>query len=152
MDTPAVRLLRIDATSDEAWAVMPQVLRRLAAFCSKYPTGLKADVQTGIARWHFLGGSPAMGLWAALDSDGRVIGHLFGEYDTAKRTAFIYQLEMDRILPISCLRQGRRALDAWARLQGATGIEAATWHKPERWRGFGFALHRSVIRRELTDG
>mgnify|MGYP001594526771 FL=1 len=40
---PGLSLLRVDPKGDIGWRVMPQALRRIATFCSRYVTELHAD-------------------------------------------------------------------------------------------------------------
>ena len=149
---PGLYLLRVEPTGDLGWRLMPQALRRIATFCTRYPTELQAADLIQAAKIGFITGDPHWGLWVAVDAQETVHGHLVAHLESARRVVFVDQLEVDGGMTPSLARAGLRALDTWARAVGARAIDAATWHAPRKWSRVGFVLHRSLIRRSLADG
>src|SRR5262249_40082921 len=98
MGEPHLTLVRLEPGGDRACALLPAVLRRVANFCSTFPTSLNGEEQAGRIRAYWLAGSPWLGLWAAVDGLDDVRGHLFAEYIAARHTVFVMQLQIDKPL------------------------------------------------------
>lgn len=144
---PALAIRRVDLTSDEGWRLLPILCRRVAAFCVHHPTDLSGpDLVAGI-RQDFVAGQAGLGLWALVQGDA-VVGHLLARYDPYRKVAFVVQVEVETRLSVGLAKRALRLLDTWARGQGATAIDAVTWHDVRR-RWAGFRLHRLVLRRPL---
>jgi hypothetical protein len=145
-DNSARHLVRI-VGDDFGWRLMPAVLRRIVAFCAKYPTEMNPQQTTTTVKGLFLADDPRLGLWVVTDADEHISAHCFAI--AGGSAAFLYQLEIDTLLPSALRRAAMDAVDQWARDCGATHIDASTWHTARLWRAYGFVPHRTIMRRPL---
>ena len=143
----SVVLSRDDSLS---WALMPQVLTRLAKFSVvEHPNALLSGVADAFGR-----GDPNIFLVAALDSEGKVTGHLMAyihESATEGVVAHIQHAEMlDDKSDTALTKETMEELITWARQRGATYITAAS---PKRWkalcRRFGFEYYTTQLKMAL---
>lgn len=71
-----MEMLRIHRDDDRAWTYMPQVLRRLMAFCTDFDTDMQPqEVANFVMAW-FIMGDRRLGLWILIH-EGKVFGHLW---------------------------------------------------------------------------
>lgn len=145
----STRVVRVGPDTDLGWALFPTALRRIHAFCRRFPTDLSGDDQVALARHLWSTAPESLGLWVGIDASYAVFAHLLAVWDARRKVAFVYQLEIDRTVSREQQQIGYNYLESWARALGATAVELVTWHPPRVWTRLGFSVYRTVMRRRI---
>ena len=143
-------LIPVLAETDEGWAWMPALLRRVIRFGETQPTEWPTPELCWLIQSAFVARSPQVRSWVAIE-DGEAVAHLVAEFDQRRKIAFVHQLEIDKGVMIPAVVKARALaeLEAWAKAVGATAIDAVTWHPPRVFARYGFLPHRTTVRRRL---
>ncbi len=136
-----------------SWAIMPEYLKRVKEFCSKYHSDTNGETLCRLIEMHFVAENPQFFMLVAVNSNG-VKGHALAAievyYETKHLT--IIQYELDQAISLEKREKGFEAMLSWGMLQGAEDVRLSTPAKLKMRtfaRFYGFEPHRIVMRRPL---
>ena len=72
-----MRVIKLTRNDPECWSIMPQVLERLAKFCTELDTETEPWEPVELVRTWFAMGEPKLALWVVVDKEGVLHGHLW---------------------------------------------------------------------------
>lgn len=157
MKSPAgdgLAVLIVERGDHEAWALMPELLRRVTAFCVQYDSDAKNGMlQEALIRSFVLPNPGYIGM--LLIKDGAIIGHLVVALEDwmGVRMATIVQIEADVHLSPEIVDVPLKWLEDWARLSGANYFQCLARNDALArlfQSKYGFERKRILMRKPLV--
>lgn len=150
------RLVLLFKERPAAWALMPEALERVKAFCKKTQSDDDPEILAAVIEQNFASEKPLIVLMVAVDPSGDLLGHLLADIEEwgAKKYLVIRQYDLDDKagIPVELLRAGLEAIEEWGRMHGA--MKTRVFALNDEWeRGlrtfYGFRKNRTLMERSL---
>jgi len=149
------QILRIHKDDPRSWGLMPWLFARIYKFSDTHDSTWTPNEMCTLVQNAFVWNSPFLGLWAAVNDDGMIGGHLLATAEPwgqdQLRYVLIRQAEVDRRLDVGdCVHQAFGLCETWAQSLGLNKIMMVTHRNPKAFRrAWGFTQTKVVMEKNL---
>ena len=151
-------IVRMDWNNPYCWQVAPFIFWRMWNFTERYDTEGTPEETSGLARTWFTTGDKRLGLWAIVDSEAGLVGHLFANPEPIVtdprqwRYVLVRQAEANDNIDIRHeSKEVFKQVEEWTRSLGLNTLLILTHKSSEAMsRRWGFHEYKSLLKKELT--